>query len=89
MRKIKVVLLLVRQLQHGFTKNASVSFDRYVFFGRNTHLAICLIFAEVNAKYRNALCKFVRQNRVWTLTKLLILGIYNYSYIKTYVCVFS
>ena len=25
MRKIKVVLLLVRQLQHGFTKNAKVS----------------------------------------------------------------
>ena len=25
MRKIKVVVLLVRQLQHGFTKNAKVS----------------------------------------------------------------
>ena len=25
MRKIKVVVLLVRQLQHGFTKNANVS----------------------------------------------------------------
>ena len=25
MRKIKVVLLLVQQLQHGFTKNAKVS----------------------------------------------------------------
>ena len=25
MRNIKVVLLLVRQLQHGFTKNAKVS----------------------------------------------------------------
>ena len=25
MRKIKVVMLLVRQLQHGFTKNAKVS----------------------------------------------------------------
>ena len=25
MRKIKIVVLLVRQLQHGFTKNAKVS----------------------------------------------------------------
>ena len=25
MRKVKVVVLLVRQLQHGFTKNAKVS----------------------------------------------------------------
>ena len=42
MRKIKVVVLLVQQLQHGFTKNAKVSpnltvahihsvFDRYSF----------------------------------------------------------
>ena len=33
MRKIKVVVLLVQQLQHGFTKNAKVSpnltVDRY------------------------------------------------------------
>ena len=35
MRKIKVVVLLVRQLQHGFTKNAKVSnfFDRYPYKG--------------------------------------------------------
>ena len=33
MRKIKVVVLLVRQLQHGFTKNAKVSPNFTVFWG--------------------------------------------------------
>ena len=37
MRKIKVVVLLVRQLQHGFTKNAKVSPNLTV-----THYIQCL-----------------------------------------------
>ena len=41
MRKIKVVVLLVRQLQHGFTKNAKVSpnltVTHYIFF----YFAVC------------------------------------------------
>ena len=35
MRKIKVAVLLVRQLQHGFTKNAKVSLNLTV-----THLVL-------------------------------------------------
>ena len=38
MRKIKVVVLLVRQLQHGFTKNAKVSPNLTV-----THIGLNLI----------------------------------------------
>ena len=40
MRKIKVVVLLVQQLQHGFTKNAKVSPNltvAHVCFGRCHH----------------------------------------------------
>ena len=39
MRKIKVVVLLVRQLQHGFTKNAKVSPNLIV-----THLYIFWVY---------------------------------------------
>ena len=38
MRKIKVVVLLVRHLQHGFTKNAKVSPNLTV-----THLLYCIV----------------------------------------------
>ena len=39
MRKIKVVVLLVRQLQHGFTKNAKVSPNLTV-----THIGPYIVF---------------------------------------------
>ena len=40
MRKIKVVVLLVRQLQHGFTKNAKVSPNLTVTHVTNDMLCI-------------------------------------------------
>ena len=42
MRKIKVVVLLVRQLQHGFTKNAKVSPNLTV-----THIYLFFIFLSI------------------------------------------
>ena len=47
MRKIKVVVLLVRKLQHGFTKNAKVSPNLTV-----THIRLC-----VHALSLVSLCK--------------------------------
>ena len=44
MRKIKVVVLLVQQLQHGFTKNAKVS----------PNLTVAqIVFIEVAVEQRN------------------------------------
>ena len=46
MRKIKVVVLLVQQLQHGFTKNAKVSPNLTV-----AHIyrsALCLFISSVS-----------------------------------------
>ena len=40
MRKIKVVVLLVRQLQHGFTKNTKV-FGRYPYRPLSRRLDSC------------------------------------------------
>ena len=50
MRKIKVVVLLVQQLQHGFTKNAKVSPNltvAHISFGpvRAISALYCAIFA--------------------------------------------
>ena len=42
MRKIKVVVLFVRQLQHGFTKNAKVSPNLTVAHNLTTNLAACV-----------------------------------------------
>ena len=42
MRKIKVVVLLVRQLQHGFTKNAKVSPKLTV-----THISMYLLLVFI------------------------------------------
>ena len=47
MRKIKVVVLLVQQLQHGFTKNAKVSPNLTV-----AHIVLPLI---MHAKRGNAM----------------------------------
>ena len=55
MRKIKVVVLLVRQLQHGFNKNAKVSPNLTVtqmsihvqctYVANNTHYIVCVLYA--------------------------------------------
>ena len=46
MRKIKVVLLLVRQLQHGFTKNAKVSPNLTV-----AHIIVVLLYYKIGNSY--------------------------------------
>ena len=59
MRKIKVVVVLVRQLQHGFTKNAKVSPNLTV-----AHTIIyVLMFANYVCQYD--LCK--KMSKVWLI----------------------
>ena len=49
MRKIKVVVLLVQQLQHGFTKNAKVSPNLTVAQLRNDMFLMLLWVLITNA----------------------------------------
>ena len=61
MRKIKVVVLLVQQLQHGFTKNAKVSPNLTVahILHHNTHKQKPVGLCHVNTNhvvYMHPLC---------------------------------
>ena len=51
MRKIKVVVLLVQQLQHGFTKNAKVSPNLTVAQMRNQISQISQLKADYYGMY--------------------------------------
>ena len=65
MRKIKIVVLLVRQLQHGFTKNANVSPNLTVthimvfsYFNNYKRMPTTLVMAVLCRAYINLVFSF-------------------------------